>query len=255
MSTKRLTRALAARALAIMALLFTSSALFAQVKIGDNPTTINAGSALEIESTNKGLLMPRISLTNTTTWGLAGTAAAGMHVYNTNMAITSTNTIYPTLAAKIGEYYWDGTGWVALSPVGSQSSEVQVKTTGGTQGLAGSNANNFITLDATIFDTGNNKVGNTIVIPSTGLYELTGATTWQATGATGGYGFRLFINNAFSEQLAGSVIVNNIVDSANGRTVIRLNAGDVASLVMVTQQTGGSFTLSGSSFTVIKLSN
>lgn len=39
-----------------------------------------------------------------------------MHVYNTNAAIVSTNTAYPTLAAKIGEYYWDGTGWVALAP-------------------------------------------------------------------------------------------------------------------------------------------
>lgn len=99
-----------------------SSSAFAQVKIGDNPTTINAGSAVEIESTNKGLLMPRISLANTTTWGLAGTAAAGMHVYNTNTGITSSNTSYPTLAAKIGEYYWDGTGWVALAPVTKSSS-------------------------------------------------------------------------------------------------------------------------------------
>ncbi|MCF2445026.1 hypothetical protein L0657_13750 [Dyadobacter sp. CY345] len=93
-----------------------SSTVFAQVKIGDNPTAINAGSALEIESTNRGLLMPRISLTNTTTWGLAGTAVAGMHVYNTNAAIASSNILYPTLVAKIGEYYWDGTGWVALAP-------------------------------------------------------------------------------------------------------------------------------------------
>lgn len=121
MFTKQLTRTLALTTLAIMALLSTTSVLFAQVKVGDNPTTINAGSALEIESTNKGLLMPRISLTNTTTWGLAGTAAAGMHVYNTNMVITSTNTTYPTLAAKIGEYYWDGTGWVALETVSKKT--------------------------------------------------------------------------------------------------------------------------------------
>ncbi|PRY19622.1 hypothetical protein CLV58_1692, partial [Spirosoma oryzae] len=30
----------------------------AQVKVGANPGTINGGSALEIEATNKGLLMP-----------------------------------------------------------------------------------------------------------------------------------------------------------------------------------------------------
>ncbi|MBO9611356.1 MAG: hypothetical protein J7619_01605 [Dyadobacter sp.] len=95
----------------------SATASFAQVKIGDNPTTINPGSVLELESANKGLLMPRIGLTNTTVWGLLGTPAAGMHVYNTNASIVSTNTAYPTLEAKIGEYYWDGTGWVALATV------------------------------------------------------------------------------------------------------------------------------------------
>ncbi|PMD96202.1 hypothetical protein BWI97_12985 [Siphonobacter sp. BAB-5405] len=104
------------RTACFLAALFTSSTLMAQVKIGDNPTVINAGSALEVESTNKGLLMPRISLTSTTTWGLLGTPAAGMHVYNTNTGITAGSAAYPALAAKIGEYYWDGNGWVGLAP-------------------------------------------------------------------------------------------------------------------------------------------
>ncbi|WP_316771548.1 hypothetical protein [Pedobacter frigiditerrae] len=52
----------------------------AQVKVGDNPTEINKGSILELESANKGLLFPRVSLTNTTTWSLAAssTPVAGM---------------------------------------------------------------------------------------------------------------------------------------------------------------------------------
>jgi len=91
----------------------------AQVKVGDNPGTINGGSALEIESTNKGLLMPRVALTSTTTWGLAGTPTAGMSVYNTGTGLSSSNTAYP--AAGVGEYYWDGTGWVSKKG-GAQSS-------------------------------------------------------------------------------------------------------------------------------------
>jgi len=121
MKTKQLLSRTLCAAMFAAAMTFGSSDAYAQVKIGDNPITINAGSALEIESTNKGLLMPRISLTNTTTWGLAGTAAPGMHVYNTNLAITSTNTVYPTLLAKKGEYYWDGTGWVALETVSKRT--------------------------------------------------------------------------------------------------------------------------------------
>lgn len=115
----------------VAAVTLFGSAAFAQVKIGDNPTSINPGSALEIESTNKGLLMPRIALTNTTTWGLAGTSAAGMHVYNTNTGITSTNTTYPTLEAKIGEYYWDGTGWVALETVSKRTVITSFNQSGG----------------------------------------------------------------------------------------------------------------------------
>jgi hypothetical protein len=87
-----------------------SFAASSQVKFGTNPTIINAGSILELETTNKGLLYPRVSLTATTAWGLAGTAAAGMSVYNTNAGITG-NVTYPALGT--GMYYFDGTGWVA----------------------------------------------------------------------------------------------------------------------------------------------
>ncbi|MBD2757498.1 tail fiber domain-containing protein [Spirosoma validum] len=105
-------------AAAVLAVAHTAQA---QVKVGDNPGVINGGSALEVESTNKGLLMPRISLTTTTTWGLAGTAVAGMSVYNSNSGITSSNTSYP--ASGVGEYYWDGTGWVSKKS-GAASSAV-----------------------------------------------------------------------------------------------------------------------------------
>ncbi|TCC91740.1 hypothetical protein EZ428_08265 [Pedobacter frigiditerrae] len=56
----------------------------AQVKVGDNPTEINKGSLLELESSNKGLLFPRVNLTNTTTWSLAAasTPVAGMILTN-----------------------------------------------------------------------------------------------------------------------------------------------------------------------------
>lgn len=90
----------------------------AQVKIGDNPTTINKGSILELESTDKGLLSPRIALTNTTTWSLAtgSLPVAGMMVYNTKKVVDgfAGTVAYPVAGADgTGLYYWDGTGWVA----------------------------------------------------------------------------------------------------------------------------------------------
>lgn len=158
-------------------MLLSSTLSFAQVKIGDNPTIINPGSVLELESTNKGLLMPRISLTNTTVWGLSGTPAAGMHVYNTNASIVSTNTAYPTLAAKIGEYYWDGTGWVALAPLIKSTTVESFQQTTGVKitipsGNTVCNALNCATyLNWTgNFSTVQNK--NDVVLDLTGLYSV-----------------------------------------------------------------------------------
>lgn len=48
----------------LLTILLNSTPTFAQVKIGDNPKTVNPSSLLELESTNKGLLLPR--LTDTT---------------------------------------------------------------------------------------------------------------------------------------------------------------------------------------------
>ncbi len=86
-------------------LLLISNAVSAQLKVGDNPATINANSALEIESTNKGVLIPRIALTATNSASPLSGFTAGMLVYNTATAGTSPNQVAP------GFYYCDGTQW------------------------------------------------------------------------------------------------------------------------------------------------
>lgn len=96
-----------------------SSGVMAQSKIKDNTVTgtlslPRAGAVLELESSNKGLMAPRISLSATTTWGLLGTDSAGMVVYNSNPGITGT-TAAPTLGGGVGFYYWDGDRWVGMS--------------------------------------------------------------------------------------------------------------------------------------------
>ncbi|MCF2491454.1 tail fiber domain-containing protein [Dyadobacter sp. CY347] len=86
--------------------------LYAQVKVGDNPGVINAGSALEIEANDKGVLLPRVSLFKTDVWGLGGTPVAGMLIYNTNGDMFGTDA-YPVLQPQgSGVYSWDGNGWV-----------------------------------------------------------------------------------------------------------------------------------------------
>ena len=54
----------------------------AQLKVGDNPTTINSSAILEIESTNQGLLLPRMTTAQRDANILS--PIAGLVIYNTS---------------------------------------------------------------------------------------------------------------------------------------------------------------------------
>lgn len=97
--------------LAVIMLSLADSAQ-AQVKFGQNSATINANSLLELESTNKGLLLPRVALSATNLASPLSAHVAGMVVYNTATAGTSPNNVSP------GYYYNDGAKWnrIATSP-------------------------------------------------------------------------------------------------------------------------------------------
>ncbi|HEX6430824.1 MAG TPA: hypothetical protein VF008_24200, partial [Niastella sp.] len=69
-------------------------------KIGDNPNTINSNSLLELESTSKGFLPPRVALNSTASVSpLTGTVTPGMMVYSTGGTLAD------------GYYYWNGSAW------------------------------------------------------------------------------------------------------------------------------------------------
>lgn len=97
---------------------FAISASFiasAQVKVGDNPTTMNANAVLEVESTNKGFLPPRVALTSTTSAAPLAAHVQGMVVFNTATA----NDVVPAL------YVNDGTKWIkAVASVTSNNTNI-----------------------------------------------------------------------------------------------------------------------------------
>lgn len=86
-------------------MLAINSLMISQVKIGDNPTSIDPNSVLEIESMNKGLLMPRVPLISTTTTTPLSANVAGMTVYNT----ATRGDVTP------GSYYNNGTKWIKVA--------------------------------------------------------------------------------------------------------------------------------------------
>ncbi|TXB62720.1 hypothetical protein [Phaeodactylibacter luteus] len=62
-----------------LALALFATAAFAQVKVGDNPTAIDASSVLEVESTTKGFLPPRMTEAQR---DAIVSPAAGLMIYN-----------------------------------------------------------------------------------------------------------------------------------------------------------------------------
>ncbi|MCO6163505.1 hypothetical protein [Flavobacterium sp. NRK F7] len=82
-------------------LFFSNQKLVSQIGIGT--TSPDPSSILEIESTNSGLLIPRISLSSTTDTVTIPSPATSLLVYNTNAIV------------GVGFYYWDGTSWTPLN--------------------------------------------------------------------------------------------------------------------------------------------
>jgi hypothetical protein len=92
--------------LIVFILFFYGVNIFAQTGIGT--TTPDASAKLEVASTNKGFLPPRVALTATNSASPITSPATGLLIFNTASAGTIPNQVSP------GYYYWDGVNskWV-----------------------------------------------------------------------------------------------------------------------------------------------
>jgi len=100
--------------------------------IGINSTgaTPAASAMLDIVSTDKGLLIPRVALTATNVAAPITSPATSLLVYNTATAGTTPNNVIP------GYYYWSGTAWIAFTNSAASST---AWTLGGNTGVTTSN--------------------------------------------------------------------------------------------------------------------
>lgn len=90
-------------------LLSTSTYLFSQnVGINISGNTADPSSMLDVSATDKGVLIPRISLINVTnSTAPVNSPAMGLLVYNTNALVVG--------GSGEGFYYWSGSVWTKLS--------------------------------------------------------------------------------------------------------------------------------------------
>lgn len=149
------------RALGIALTLGASSCLnpiYAQVGIGT--TDPDASAMLDIQSSNSGFLMPRVSLAGTDDISTISSPATGLMVYNTE----SVSDVTP------GFYFYDGSDWERLNSTSEEfksygeiySSANQVLSTG----------INTVILNEINASQGVTVTGNSFSITTSGTYRL-----------------------------------------------------------------------------------
>lgn len=199
----------------ILFLCFISSGLFAQTGIGT--TTPNASAKLDVYSTNKGFLPPRVTLTSATDAATIASPAEGLLVYNLG-----------SVGLQAGYYYWNGANWATIATATSAGNGVtasdMVKIYDGVGNAATINVN-----------------GATFSVTTSGKYSFDFSTSATCGGCTLTLNFQVR-DGANSNAVIGSDMQtsynNNIHAEYNGKVEANLVSGRSYN-VLVTASSGG----------------
>lgn len=166
-----------------------------ELKIGTNPTIKQPSAVLEVESTNKGVLMPRVTLTSITDVTTIAMPANALTVFNTATAGTAPNGVTP------GYYYWStaDSKWIRLL---NQNDAVEPWQVEGTTDKATDNTQN-------IYQMGNVGIGTATPAGRLHVYADSFANTpiiEKATSSVPATNFALGILSA--RQLANLTAVS-----------------------------------------------
>jgi hypothetical protein len=225
----------------LLALVLFANTLQAQIKLGDNPGTIDANSLLELESTTKGLLFPR--LTDAAMTGMT-TPPTGMVIFN-----STRNCLFIRRSAD----------WFSLCNADptSTTNGFQLPSVTNVQMLAITNTtvgqlvyntdNNCVyTLTATGWVSLCNTASNGLTMAGTDV-RLGGALTGNTTIAAGANTLTISGNNPLSLPNLQTGATNNIVTlNATGGLETR-TAGDLLNTT-AWKVDGNSGTTAGTNF-------
>ena len=195
-----------------IAVCIISLSVFSQnVAINNTGNPADASAMLDVQSTNKGLLIPRIALTSTGDNATIASPAVSLLIYNTAIAGSGSTSVTP------GYYYWTGSVWTRLATGGSSLTSAWLL--GGNTGT--NPATNFVgTTDnqPLIFKTNNDLSGkidpiyyNVFLGPGAGINSGT-STNNAFFGFKSGYANNSGIENSFFGSESG---VNNQTGNSN----------------------------------------
>jgi parallel beta-helix repeat protein len=188
--------------------------LAAQQNVAINTTGAapDASAILDVSSTNKGLLVPRVALTQTSLATPITTPATSLLVYNT----ATVNDVTP------GYYYWDGTQWKSISSGGAGTQDDDWLPLGAAntaliyhEGAVNTQTlNNIAIVGPNAFATIQDAINS---LPANGGKVLVTAGTWTITTQIS------FPNDNITVEGVGE---SSIIESSGNHSIFYLNSRD-----------------------------
>jgi acetyltransferase-like isoleucine patch superfamily enzyme len=176
---------------------------FLHAQTGIGTTTPNASAKLDVYSTNKGFLPPRVTLTSVTDATTISSPAEGLLVYNLG-----------SVGLQAGYYYWNGANWATIATATSAGNGVTASNMVNLYSKGYSNA----TPDSTIA----NATGYKFTVPVSGRYLFDFSST-GFSNATITYKVRQGTTDLGTD--AQTSINNTVHVEYNGKIEVNLQAG------------------------------
>ena len=117
--------------ISLLLTIFCNVLVAQNIGINTAGTAPNNSAGLDVDFTNKGLLIPRVGLTSSLDATTISSPATSLLIYNTATAGSSPNNVTP------GYYYWTGTVWTRLATSGASATNWQTNGNAGT--ISGTN--------------------------------------------------------------------------------------------------------------------
>jgi hypothetical protein len=133
----------------ILVLVFCICAIISNAQTGIGTTTPNASAKLDVYSTDKGFLPPRVTLTSASIAAPITLPAEGLLVYNLG-----------SVGLQAGYYYWNGASWATIATASSAGNGVA--------------STDLVKLYGEAYSSATGKIGNTngysFTVPVSGRY-------------------------------------------------------------------------------------
>ncbi len=193
--------------------------------VGINTNNPDPSAAMDINSNDHGLLIPRINLQSLNDVATVVSPATGLLLYNMNAAIPG------------GKGFYFNNGTAAAASWKKMISCVETAVTFASRGSATvvQPNTNYVPSQTEDFDISNNfiPVGsilfpNTFIAPVDGVYHFDGSITWTISGAVPLYVYTKIRVNAVNNISVYNYISEDITSHVSHN--IKLNAGDKVTL-------------------------